>query len=81
MKLITMSIAATIWALALTTSFAQETQTKAEIENSQKVKLQIEGLQESRENMINREKYDLKQEVEAINKRLENNEIFERSLF
>jgi hypothetical protein len=65
MKLIIYGIALTMWALALTNSYAQETP----------VNSKIEILNKAREGVVNEEKEALKSEVEIINNRLENNQI------
>ena len=75
MKLITMSIAMTMWALALTTSYAQNENDKAKIEEAQETKIRVQQLEIAKQKVIDNEKYDLLQEVEAINKKLENNEL------
>ncbi|MCW9038103.1 hypothetical protein [Altibacter sp.] len=65
MKTITYCIAAVLWAIAMSFSLAQET----DQENT------IEFLKATKERIINEEKDALKQEVERINRRLENEEI------
>lgn len=67
MRIITYCIALVMWALALTTCNAQE-------ENENK-STKILLLEQSREQIINDERDALKTEVEAINTRLENEEI------
>lgn len=65
MKIITMCTVIAVWALALTQCYAQE-------ENQ---KNRIELLENSKEQIINNEKDGLKKDLEAINYRLENEEI------
>jgi len=66
MKIITYSIAITMWVLAFTFANAQETTDNKD---------NIEVLQQAKEQVQLYERDALKEEVEAINKRLENQEI------
>lgn len=70
-----MSIAITMWALALTVGYAQETNDNAQTEAAQQTKLRIEQLESDKQKIIDYEKNNLLQNVETINKKLENNEI------
>lgn len=71
MKIISFCIALTMWALAFTCGYAQESDTK---------KTKIELLEEKKDDVIAAERRALKQEVEIIHERLENEEItFEES--
>lgn len=75
MRLITLSIALSMWALALTNSYAQETSSKEEISKEKFATEQIEKLQQARQNYIETEKEDLLKKVESVNKKVENNQI------
>ena len=61
-----LSLAATLWMLSTTLNYAQETDAKTVI---------IDQLEEKKEAVIEAEKQALKQEIEAINNRYENQEI------
>ncbi len=65
MKIFTFCIAAVLWAIAVSFGMAQETGQDNE----------IEILKSSKEQIIKEEKEALRKEVEAINKRLDNNQI------
>ena len=69
MKIITYLIALSMWIAAMSNSFAQELLSEAEIEN------RIEILTKSKEQIIEREKQALKNEVQVINDRLADNNI------
>ncbi len=64
-----------MWALAFTTSYAQETKTNDEISKEKFAEDQIEKLQKARQSFIEAEKDDLLKKVESINKRLDNNQL------
>ncbi|MEL6810237.1 MAG: hypothetical protein AAFP76_02760 [Bacteroidota bacterium] len=64
MRLITLGTVLVLWALALSNSYAQEEENNT-----------LELLKISKEQVINSEKNALGREVEAINKRFDNNEI------
>jgi len=65
MRIITLSILLTLFLLPITANYAQEVD----------ITITVESLESSKEKIIKKEKDDLKQEVERINERLENNEI------
>ena len=69
MKIITYLIALSMWVTAVTYSIAQET--------NQEIETKLELLRNSKEQIIEKEKEALKQEVQAINDRLESNNITE----
>lgn len=69
MKIITYLIALSMWVTAVTYSIAQET--------NQEIETKLELLRNSKEQIIEKEKEALKQEVQAIHDRLESNNITE----
>jgi hypothetical protein len=66
MKIIFYSLTLTMWILATTLGYSQETEVQSVV---------IEQLEEKKEDVINAEKRALKQDIELINNRFENQEI------
>ncbi|MFT7250051.1 MAG: hypothetical protein ACI97P_002832 [Arcticibacterium sp.] len=66
MKIILISLTLTMWVLATTLGYSQETEVESVV---------IEQLEEKKEDVVNAEKRALKQEIELINNRFEKQEI------
>ncbi|MFT4850580.1 MAG: hypothetical protein ACI83B_003139 [Sediminicola sp.] len=66
MKIILISLTLTMWVLATTLGYSQETEVESVV---------IEQLEEKKEDVVNAEKQALKQEIELINNRFEKQEI------
>ena len=71
MKIIIYSLALTMWVLATTLGYSQETEEKSIV---------IEQLEEKKEAVVNAEKQALKQEIELINNKFEKEEITDQEV-